>query len=142
MTTFFLQELMERSVSGRSFTCALPLCSCFYCLFFVGNANVFYQSGKELWKFLTVATPRIYQVVQFHKVRESHRVDADAIDIARGSSAEKWVYVGSKRTHTHDVRALTIATPIVAPLISAGTPCYLVLAFLWIFYTDGLEYSL
>jgi len=49
-------------------------------------------------------------------------VDTDAIDIARGSSAEKWIYVGSKRTHTHDVRALTIASPIVAPLISTGTP--------------------
>lgn len=55
---------------------------------------------------------------------ESKRLDPDAIDIAR-SSGEKWVYVGSKRTHTHDVRALAIATPIVAPVTPAGTLCYI-----------------
>lgn len=83
----------------------------------------------------------LHQVVQFQKVRESQRVDPNAIDIVRGSSAEKWVYVGAKRTHTHDVRALTIATPIVAPLVSTGIPCYFVLAFLWIFNADQLNYS-
>ncbi|KAG0557990.1 hypothetical protein KC19_11G171000 [Ceratodon purpureus] len=59
------------------------------------------------------------KVVQFQNVAESKRLDPDAIDIAR-SSGEKWVYVGSKRTHTHDVRALAIATPIVAPVTPAG----------------------
>jgi hypothetical protein len=74
--------------------------------------------------FLTLATCHAYQVIQFQNVAESQRLDPDAIDIARGSSGEKWVYVGSKRTHTHEVKALAIATPIVAPIISAGTFCY------------------
>ncbi|XP_024356552.1 WD repeat-containing protein PCN isoform X2 [Physcomitrium patens] len=57
------------------------------------------------------------RVVQFRRVAESQRLDAstsDAIDVARGGSGEKWIYVGSKRTHTHDVKALTIATPILS----------------------------
>ena len=61
---------------------------------------------------------------------ESRRLDPDAIDIARGSSGEKWVYVGSKRTHTHDVRALAIATPIVASITPAGTAFYIFLVLL------------
>lgn len=60
------------------------------------------------------------KVVQFQNLAESQRLDPDAIDIARGSSGEKWVYVGSKRTHTHEVKALAIATPIVAPIVFAG----------------------
>lgn len=107
----------------------------YYCartcrVFFVGTAKVLYQSGKENRKFSILAMCCVFQVVQFQNVRESQRLDADAIDIARGSSAEKWVCVGSKRTHTHDVRALAIATPI----ISTGTPCYLVFVFFWFFW--------
>lgn len=64
------------------------------------------------------------QVVQFQNVAEGRCLDSDAIDIARASSGQKWVYVGNKRTHTHDVRALAIATPIVASITSAGTPFY------------------
>lgn len=76
-------------------------------------------------------------MVQFQKVYESQRIDGDAIDIARGSSADKWIFVGAKRIHTHDVRALAIATPIVAPINPTGTPwdihTFYSFLFMWIF---------
>lgn len=66
------------------------------------------------------------KVIQFQQVGESLQMNSsDDIDVARGTVGEKWVYVGSKRTHTHDVRALAIVTPIVAPIVRAGTPCFL-----------------
>lgn len=75
------------------------------------------------------------QVVQFRRVAESQRLDAstsDAIDVARGGSGEKWIYVGSKRTHTHDVKALTIATPILSRVTFGGTIIYFYQLFWWL----------
>lgn len=66
----------------------------------------------------------MYQVIQFQSISESRRLEADEDDVVRGSAAGKWIYIGHKRIHTHDVRALAIATPIVAPPI--GNSCYLV----------------
>lgn len=57
------------------------------------------------------------QVVQYQLVSES-RILADA---ARSTEVdvgirvgERWVFVGSKRTHTHDVNALVVALPCVS----------------------------
>lgn len=80
------------------------------------------------------------QVVQFQQVGESKRLNvsaADDINFGRLALGEKLVYVGSKRTHTHDVRALAIATPIVAPAVSSGTS----LAFLWLLQVDQISRS-
>lgn len=38
----------------------------------------------------------------------------ESLDIAEGALTEKWIYLGGKRTHTHDVRALAVACPIVS----------------------------
>lgn len=46
------------------------------------------------------------------------RLAEDAIDITQGALGDRWVYVGGKRTHTHDVRALAVAFPVV---IDEGT---------------------
>ncbi|KAI5056426.1 hypothetical protein GOP47_0028244 [Adiantum capillus-veneris] len=56
-------------------------------------------------------------VVQYQLVSES-RVLADAtregdLDVGIGLGA-RWVFVGSKRTHTHDVNALVVASPPVS----------------------------
>lgn len=57
------------------------------------------------------------QVVQYQLVPES-RVLTDAarrgvVDVGIGLG-ERWVFVGSKRTHTHDVNALVVAIPRVS----------------------------
>ncbi|MCO5547308.1 hypothetical protein L7F22_000756 [Adiantum nelumboides] len=57
------------------------------------------------------------QVVQYQLVPES-RILADAVnkgdvDVGVGLGA-RWVFVGSKRTHTHDVNALVVASPPVS----------------------------
>lgn len=57
------------------------------------------------------------QVVQYQLVPES-RVLTDAarkgvVDVGIGLG-ERWVFVGSKRTHTHDVNALVVAFPQVS----------------------------
>ncbi|CAK9225547.1 unnamed protein product [Sphagnum troendelagicum] len=58
------------------------------------------------------------QVVQFHWVEESSRMadnplTSSPVDFMMRPTGDKWVYVGGKRTHTHDVRALTVAFPII-----------------------------
>jgi len=57
-------------------------------------------------------------VVQFHWVEESSRMadnplTSSPVDFMMRPTGDKWVYVGGKRTHTHDVRALTVAFPII-----------------------------
>jgi U3 small nucleolar RNA-associated protein 4 len=57
------------------------------------------------------------QVVQFHWVEESSRMadnplTSSTVDFMMRPTGDKWVYVGGKCTHTHDVRALTVAFPI------------------------------
>jgi U3 small nucleolar RNA-associated protein 4 len=59
----------------------------------------------------------VTHVVQFHCVEESSRLadnplTSSPVDFMMRPTGEKWVYVGGKRTHTHDVRALTVAFPI------------------------------
>ena len=57
------------------------------------------------------------QVVQYQHVHRS-KILADTmknaeVDIGIGLG-ERWVYVGSRRTHSHDVNALVVACPHVA----------------------------
>ncbi|CAM6020208.1 unnamed protein product [Sphagnum balticum] len=58
------------------------------------------------------------QVVQFHRVDESSRMTDNAstsssVDFVMRPMGDRWVYIGGKRTHTHDVRALAVAFPII-----------------------------
>ncbi len=55
--------------------------------------------------------------MQFHRVDESSRMTDNAstsssVDFVMRPMGDRWVYIGGKRTHTHDVRALTVAFPI------------------------------
>jgi hypothetical protein len=65
-----------------------------------------------LWEFVAG------QVVQFHRVDESSRMTDNAstsssVDFVMRPMGDRWVYIGGKRTHTHDVRALAVAFPVI-----------------------------
>lgn len=58
-------------------------------------------------------------MILFQRKDPSKRIIEDAstlesLDIAEGVLTEKWIYLGGKRTHSHDVRALAVACPIVS----------------------------
>lgn len=45
-----------------------------------------------------------------------YKLSGDVVDAASDRSSKpikKWVYVGYMRAHTHDVRALVVAVPII-----------------------------
>ncbi|XP_024544921.1 WD repeat-containing protein PCN isoform X1 [Selaginella moellendorffii] len=60
------------------------------------------------------------QVVMYQLVHESsRRGNSDLKEDASVGFGDKWTYVGTKRCHSHDVRALTVAIPVP---IDAGDP--------------------
>jgi U3 small nucleolar RNA-associated protein 4 len=70
--------------------------------------------------------------VQFHRVDESSRMTDNAstsssVDFVMRPMGDRWVYIGGKRTHTHDVRALAVAFPVIdgGMLFCLNSFCYI-----------------
>ena len=54
------------------------------------------------------------QVISYKFVPESTETVKSTVEDLADCAGNRWVFVGSNRVHTHDVRALTVATPEIS----------------------------